>query len=622
MKKSILSLLLCLIGIAGAQTIQAAEIYATLVNGQFTLYYDNQKTTRSNVVAEWTKTSGTQNLSETIKDAVTSIVLDPSMQVARPTSTVFWFFKFVNATQITGLEYLNTSEVTEMYRMFLSCSSLTTLDVSGFDTRNVTDMSYMFSNCESLTTLDVSGFDTRNVTDMSCMFLHCESLTTLDVSGFDTRNVTNMGDMFDNCYALTTLDVSGFDTRNVTNMESLFFKCSSLTTLDVSGFDTKNVTTMGSMFLSCSSLTTLDVSGFNTQNVTDMSYMFYGCKALTTIYGDDDWSPNAALQHSGNMFYGSEALVGGNGTTYDENHTDITYARPDEEGTPGYFTKKPEVYATRVDNQLTLYCDLQKDTRSNVLTQWTEKDGANWFDAWTSIQTQITSIVLDESMKNARPTSTKYWFYNFWNVTQITGLNYLNTSNVTDMSYMFSVCEKLTTLDLSGFDTRNVKDMSHMFSFSKALTTLDLSGWDTQKVTNMSVMFKNCLSLTTLDLSGWDTQNVTNMEDMFSFCTVLTTIYCNDDWSQNAALQHSDCMFLDCTALVGENGTAYDENHIDATYARPDEDGIPGYFTKKSKTAIDNVSADKTQSTKFFRDGMLIIRHGEKEYNAQGQMMK
>ena len=570
MKKSILSLLLCLMGIASTQTIQAAEIYATLVNGQFTLYYDDEKATRPNVETDWTETDGAKNLSSSDRSAITSIVLSSSMQDARPTSTAYWFYSFYNATQITWLNYLNTSATTNMQHMFSGCSSLTTLDVSRFDTRNVTSMSYIFALCSSLATLDVSGFDTQNVKKMDRMFAICSSLTTLDVSGFDT----------------------------------------------------KNVTTMGSMFLSCSSLTTLDVSGFNTQNVTDMSYMFYGCKALTTIYGDDDWSPNAALQHSGNMFYGSEALVGGNGTTYDENHTDITYARPDEEGTPGYFTKKPEVYATRVDNQLTLYCDLQKDTRSNVLTQWTEKDGANWFDAWTSIQTQITSIVLDESMKNARPTSTKYWFYNFWNVTQITGLNYLNTSNVTDMSYMFSVCEKLTTLDLSGFDTRNVKDMSHMFSFSKALTTLDLSGWDTQKVTNMSVMFKNCLSLTTLDLSGWDTQNVTNMEDMFSFCTVLTTIYCNDDWSQNAALQHSDCMFLDCTALVGENGTAYDENHIDATYARPDEDGIPGYFTKKSKTAIDNVSADKTQSTKFFRDGMLIIRHGEKEYNAQGQRMK
>ena len=571
MKKTILSLLLCLVGIAGTQTIQAeSQIYATLVDGQFTLYYDEEQATRSDVVAEWTETSGAKNPSETIWDDVTSIVLDESMQDARPTSTAHWFYSFHNATQISGLNYLNTSATTNMM--------------------------YMFAFCYSLTTLDLIGFNTKNVTCMTAMF--CK------------------------CYSLTTLDVSGFDTRKVTNMDIMFSNCSSLTTLDVSGFDTKNVTTMGSMFLSCSSLTTLDVSGFNTQNVTDMSYMFYGCKALTTIYGDDDWSPNAALQHSGNMFYGSEALVGGNGTAYDENHTDITYARPDEEGTPGYFTKKPEVYATRVDNQLTLYCDLQKDTRSNVLTQWTEEDGANWFDAWTSIQTQITSIVLDESMKNARPTSTKYWFYNFWNVTQITGLNYLNTSNVTDMSYMFSVCEKLTTLDLSGFDTRNVKDMSHMFSLSKALTTLDLSGWDTQKVTNMSVMFKNCLSLTTLDLSGWDTQNVTNMDEMFSFCTVLTTIYCKDDWSQNVALQHSDCMFLDCTALVGENGTAYDENHIDASYARPDEDGTPGYFTKKNKTAIDNVSADKAQSTKFFRDGMLIIRQGEKEYNAQGQMMK
>lgn len=39
-------------------------------------------------------------------------------------------------------------------------------------------------------------------------------------------------------------------------------------------------------------------------------------------------------------------------------------------------------------------------------------------------------------------------------------------------------------------------------------------------------------------------------------------------------------MFLNCTQLVGGNGTTYDANHIDAEYARVDgENGLPGYFT-------------------------------------------
>ncbi len=50
-------------------------------------------------------------------------------------------------------------------------SSVTSLDVSSFDTSNVTTMSYMFYGMSSVTGLDVSNFDTSNVTDMTDMFL-------------------------------------------------------------------------------------------------------------------------------------------------------------------------------------------------------------------------------------------------------------------------------------------------------------------------------------------------------------------------------------------------------------------------------------------------------------------
>ena len=83
--------------------------------------------------------------------------------------------------------------------------SLTTLDVSNFDTSNVTDMSYMFAETYDLTSLDVSYFDTSNVSNMSHMFSDMSSLTTLDVSHFDTSNVTNMSSMFYNDRQLVSI---------------------------------------------------------------------------------------------------------------------------------------------------------------------------------------------------------------------------------------------------------------------------------------------------------------------------------------------------------------------------------------------------------------------------------
>lgn len=181
------------------------------------------------------------------------------------------------SSQIISAE-INVTGMTNASRLFLGCSNLTSLDVSGLDTSRMMDMSYMFYECSGLTSLDVSKFDTSHVKDMAYMFSGCSGLTSLDVSGFATGSVTLMNGMFSECSGLTSLDVSGFDTSNVTYMGSMFSGCSSLTSLDVSGFDTSNVTPyMYNMFLGCSSLTSLDVSSFDTSHVTYMFSMFSGC---------------------------------------------------------------------------------------------------------------------------------------------------------------------------------------------------------------------------------------------------------------------------------------------------------------------------------------------------------
>jgi len=304
----------------------------------------------------------------------------------------YFFYGFKNLTVINNIKNLDMSKVRNTYCMFHSCTGLTTLDVSNFDTSSISSsMAYMFYNCSGLTELDVSGFDTSNATSMSNMFYNCRGLTELDVSGFDTSNVTSMASMFYNCRGLSKLDVSDFDTKKVTNMSGMFYYCNGLTELDVSGFNTSKVTNMTSMFYYCSGLTELDVSGFNTSNVTNMatmfrgcsklteldlsgftspltttfSGMFYGCSALTelnlkgielgtevtttsnmfrgcsklkTIYVSDSWTlPEGAT--SDNMFTGCSKLVGGNGTTYLSTNVDATYACIDTESKSGYFTE-------------------------------------------------------------------------------------------------------------------------------------------------------------------------------------------------------------------------------------------------------------------------------------------
>ena len=98
------------------------------------------------------------------------IVFDKSFSTYTPTSLYCFFEDLKKLETITGLEYLNTEKVTDMYSMFYNCSSLTSLDVTHFNTANVTNMSFMFASCGALTTIYVSDkFVTDKVTKGSNM---------------------------------------------------------------------------------------------------------------------------------------------------------------------------------------------------------------------------------------------------------------------------------------------------------------------------------------------------------------------------------------------------------------------------------------------------------------------
>jgi len=61
----------------------------------------------------------------------------------------------------------------------------------------------MFQGCSSLTALDVSGFDTSLVTSMGSMFYNCSSLTALDVSGFNIEAINNIANLTNFAYNVT-----------------------------------------------------------------------------------------------------------------------------------------------------------------------------------------------------------------------------------------------------------------------------------------------------------------------------------------------------------------------------------------------------------------------------------
>ena len=105
----------------------------------------------------------------------------------------------------------------------------------GSDTSKLNNMMSMFYGCSSLTSLDLSGWNTSNVTYMNSMFYDCNGLKSLDLSSFNTSNVTDMASMFSNCSGLTSLDLSKWDTSKLNNMVSMFYGCSALKEIKMIG---------------------------------------------------------------------------------------------------------------------------------------------------------------------------------------------------------------------------------------------------------------------------------------------------------------------------------------------------------------------------------------------------
>ncbi len=253
----LLMLLLLPAGMVAQKAASSSKYIATYESSTQTLTFKKnvgETLPENSVVVEDEMT--VEDMNEKLGNStIVHIVFDKSFSTYTPTSLRSFFKNLTKLETITGLEYLNTEKVTDMYNMFAFCFKLTSLDVTNFNTKKVTNMERMFSGCSKLTSLDVTNFNTVNVKNMMRMFTGCKALTSLDVTNFNSENVTNMSYMFYKCSKLTSLDVSNFNTKKVTNMSFMFSYCSTLTTIYVNDkFVIDKVTNGSYMFDNCTNL--------------------------------------------------------------------------------------------------------------------------------------------------------------------------------------------------------------------------------------------------------------------------------------------------------------------------------------------------------------------------------
>lgn len=396
---------------------------------------------------------------------ITKVVIDESMEDARPTTTMGWFRNLRRMTSIEGLDNLNTSEVTNMSYMFLNCTRMPDVHISGWDVDNVTTTKGMFSNCKTITN-DSGLFPYLSIKDMSYMYDGCSNLKWISL---DCEQITNLCAMVRNCTSLTSFNINDFG-PNVADMSEMFSGCSSLKEIEFpKEFNSINVTDMHRMFFNCEQLENFEFGqNFFTNNVTDMSEMFSGCDSLRYL----------------------------------------------NEAYKGFITEN-------VTSMHNLFKDCS-NLKSLDLSTWNTtkvEDMSGMFSGCFRLE----SLKVFPFTTNA--TEMDSMFYSCGQLESIDGyMNLWDTQNVTDMSRMFSGCGGLKTLDVSNFNTSSVNDMNDMFQGCLSLTSLSVKNFDTQNVVSMAHMFSGCHGLDSIDVSNFKTDNVDDFSHMFYDCLKLKSL--------------------------------------------------------------------------------------------------
>ena len=545
------------------------------------------------------------------------IVINESFETFTPTKLNSFFSGLTKLETITGLEYLNTANVTDMSLMFDHCQKLTSLDLSNFNTEKVTNMEAMFSVCPKLKTIYASDkFTTAAVTKSQDMFSYCNSLsgdidwsdkavdkTYAKIDGgyfrdkaYDNRPWVEYADgtltfrcgykkiFGDNEYALNSGEEqpawaqdnmktnkvvfeASFANARPTTCFAWFKNFSLLNQIEgIENLNTENVTSMAQMFFGCRNLAELDVTHFNTANVTSMISMFNSCMGLTSL---DVTNFNTV------------------------NVTDMSYMF-------SYCNKLKEIYvsdkfvtgAVRSSEGMFSYCsslsgDIDwKSVKVNDKT-YAKTDGGYFRDKaydnrpWVKFADGTLTFRCgykktlgeNEYALNSGENLPK-WYVN--NTNTNTNLVVFDASfanaRPTSCYAWFRHSKNLTQIaGIENLNTANVTNMREMFNGCSNLVKLDVTNFNTAKVTTMFGMFGGCSNLAELDVTHFNTANVTNMVDMFYACKSLTTIYVSDKFVIN---NESYDLFSGCIKLKG--AIKYTEgkvNYRSANYTT-------GYFTK------------------------------------------
>lgn len=140
-------------------------------------------------------------------------------------------YAHITKMNLDGIGGPTSSNLSNLFSQLYALKELVFGDFLGSfaaGTSFITD--YMFDSCTSLESVDLSGFKGHTITEMRNMFYNAGAIKSINLEGVNL-NIVSLSYAFYNCSALEYLNISGSILNRLYNFSNTFTGCTSLTNI-------------------------------------------------------------------------------------------------------------------------------------------------------------------------------------------------------------------------------------------------------------------------------------------------------------------------------------------------------------------------------------------------------
>lgn len=371
------------------------------------------------------------------------------------------------------------------------------------------DISNMFINDNTITYLDMSDFEVSHVTNMTNMFSGCSSLETLDLSGWEITT-SNLDSMFKDCHSLTKIIACSCSQDTIDKIKSVKPLQANIVFAGETGnkrLSDKTESILNGNYKYIVRYYEVEMFDCNT------GVKSYELSDKYEIQETIDVTKYYILVNNNSSefaYYPTYFSPSGNGIispTLPSKSDSVTVSTPSLEVREEYGYDAKINMDGLIKSCLYMFRNNANITEIN-LNNFYSSDCTNFGGMFTGCSSlkKIELVNLDigkgESLNSMFNACTSIIDLD------LSVLVNKDSGSLKSMTNMFYDCTFIKTINMNGFNTSNVTNISNLFTNCKSLNAIDLSGWKLKASTTVTNLFVHCDTLEHVYMKGCDSTTV------------------------------------------------------------------------------------------------------------------